>query len=120
MHEIGIAEAILDAVRAETRQHPGLIARKVAIRVGELAGVDPDALQFSFEALVQGTPLDLVQLEIEICPRLHLCPDCQIEFRVIDFDSRCPRCGQQLTKCVSGDQLEISHLEMESYEPRSA
>ncbi len=120
MHEIGIANSILDAVKVETTRRPGAVPLKVAVRIGELAAVDPDALRFCFEALTRETELESLQLEIELCPRRHLCPGCNFEFSVTEFDSRCPQCGQERTQYLSGDQLELAYLEMEEYEPSTA
>src|SRR5947209_5824192 len=116
MHEIGIANSILEAVLTEAERRPGAIARKVAVRIGELAAIDPDALQFSFETLTNDTKLACLKLEIEICPRQHRCPGCGTEFRVKDFNSQCPRCAAVCTECISGDELELAYIEVEEYE----
>jgi hydrogenase nickel incorporation protein HypA/HybF len=120
MHEIAIANSIIEAVQAEAKHHPGKVPCKVAVRIGEMAAVDPDALRFCFETLTRETELQSLQLEVELCPLRHLCPDCNCEFPVIEFDSRCPQCGGQRTRCVSGDQLDLAYLEVEEYEPSSA
>lgn len=65
MHEVGIASGILEAVRKETAARDGAHATKVGVRIGELAGVDPQSLAFCFEALVKGTDLEPLALEIE-------------------------------------------------------
>lgn len=52
MHEMGIANSVLDAVRAETRRFPGGHIYAVGVRIGELAGVSADALSVCSEALV--------------------------------------------------------------------
>lgn len=113
MHEIGIANSVLDAIRSELRLHPDATPIKVGLRVGELAGVDPDALQFSFQALIADTDLEHLTLEIESKPREHHCAACGITFRVTDYDFACPDCGNSRTGCVSGDELELAYLEME-------
>jgi hydrogenase nickel incorporation protein HypA/HybF len=120
MHEIGIANAILEAVQTEAKRHPGAVLRKVAARIGELAGVDSDALQFSFETLTCDTDLAGLKLEIDISPRRHRCPRCATEFRVRDYDPQCPHCGEVRTGCISGDELELAYIEMEEYEPSTA
>ena len=76
MHEIGIANSVLDAVRAESRRFPAGHIYKVGVRIGELAGVDPDAMSFCFEALVRGTELVPLALEIEYCARRYQCRSC--------------------------------------------
>jgi hydrogenase nickel incorporation protein HypA/HybF len=112
MHELGIAASILDSVQAEAERHPGAHISRVGIRVGELAGVDPDALQFGFECLVKDTSFEPLALDIESIPRVQRC-SCGHEFRMTDYDPHCPRCGEFMTQCVSGDQLEIAYMEVE-------
>jgi hydrogenase nickel incorporation protein HypA/HybF len=113
MHELGIANSVLEAVRAEVERHPGALPVKVGVRVGELAGVDPDALAFSFEALTSKTEWERLVLTVETCPRRHRCPACGHTFQVADYDLACPACGAPRTECVGGDELELAYLEME-------
>lgn len=113
MHELGIANSVLEAVRAEAQRHPRALPVKVAVRVGELAGVDPEALAFTFHALTSGTEWERLALEIETRPRQHRCPACETTFRVVDYNFACPACSAPRTECVSGDELELAYLEME-------
>jgi hydrogenase nickel incorporation protein HypA/HybF len=124
MHEIGIANSILEAVRTEAAGHPGATPRKVAVRIGELAAVDADALRFGFEVLTRDTELESLELEIEICPRRHRCW-CGAEFNVTAYEVQCPQCGEGRTECIGGDELELAYLEMderrmEEHEPSTA
>src|SRR5215469_4993111 len=117
MHEMGIANSILDAVKRECARYPGAQPRKVAIKIGELAAVDPEALQFCFEVLVQETELEGLELEIETCPRLHQCQNCSAEFAVRDYEFQCPHCESLNSKCISGDELQLAYLEIDEHEP---
>jgi len=119
MHELGIAQSVLEAVSAEAARHPGSRPVKVAMRIGELAAVDPEALRFAFEALTLDTELEGLELEIETCPRRHRCLDCSTEFLVKDFDFACTRCASTRSQCISGDQLELAFLELAEHEPSS-
>jgi len=65
MHEVAVAGSILDAVRTEAVSRRPARAVKVGVRIGEMAGIDPEALAFCFEALVKGTDLEPLELEIE-------------------------------------------------------
>src|SRR5947207_757993 len=116
MHEIGIANSILDAVRAEASRHPGAEPRTVAVRIGELTAVDADALRFAFEVLAGESDLRSLKLEIELSPRRQRCGSCSAEFNVAGHEIQCPQCGEERTECVSGDQLELAYLEMEERE----
>lgn len=117
MHEMGIANSILEAVTTEVRHHPGSKASKVGVRIGELAAIDVDSLRFCFYALSRDTDLEGLQLQIEVCPRRHHCDPCGKTFDVHDYDFACPKCGSMQTKYVSGDELELSYLEVEENEP---
>ena len=72
MHEIGIANAIIEAGQREAANRGGLKLLRVGVRIGILAGVDNDALQFAFSALTQGTELDSIHFEIQSCPATQL------------------------------------------------
>jgi hydrogenase nickel incorporation protein HypA/HybF len=112
MHELGIASSILDCVQAETRRHSGAHITKVGVKIGELAGVDIDALQFGFECIVKDTDWEPLVLEVESIPRVQRCPKCSHEFRMTDYDPQCPKCGEFATQCISGEELDIAFMEV--------
>jgi hydrogenase nickel incorporation protein HypA/HybF len=86
---------------------------KIVVRIGDLAGLDPDALSFCFGALVKETEMESVVLEIERRAQRHLCSRCGHEFEVINYVTACPACGETMTTFVSGNELELAYLEME-------
>lgn len=113
VHELGIAESVLDAVRAEVRKRPGVLPTKVGLRIGEMSAIDEDALRFAFDALVRDSDLHSLQLEIERCPLRYECLDCRHGFVVENYDATCPECGQTRVKSVGGDELDLAYLEIE-------
>ena len=113
MHELGIATSILESVQSAARRNPGVRITKVGVKIGELAGVDIDALQFGFECLVKDTDWALLQLAVEFIPRVQRCPKCGNEFRMTDYDPQCVKCGEFATECISGEELDIAYLEVD-------
>ena len=113
MHELSIAQSIFEALEAEQANRPGARFRKVGLRIGELAGVDPEALRFGFEVLAKESRWDPLELDIEWCPRRQKCPLCGMTFEVRDLVCACPHCGEERTTCVAGDELDIAYLEVE-------
>jgi len=113
MHELSIAQAILDRVAVEAERHPTARFTKVGVRIGELAGVDPEALSFGFEVLVKDTPWDPLALEIQFLPRMQRCPGCGREFPAPDSATTCPQCGNLATLCIGGEELDIAYMEVE-------
>ena len=70
MHELALAESVVDAVIERTGDRHVSVVR---LRVGRLAGVVPDALSFCFDLAAAGTPLAGASLEIvEQAGRAHL------------------------------------------------
>ena len=113
MHELSIANSILEAVRKERERLNGARVTKVGVRIGELAGVDAEALSFGFEVLVKDTDLEPLTLEIESTSRRHECAHCKRVFTVVDYQVACPACGVMETRCIGGDELELAFLEVE-------
>ena len=113
MHELGIAASILESVQKEAERHPDARITKVGVKIGELAGVDRDALQFGFEVLVKDTEWEPLVLDLEYIPRTQRCPKCAYDFRMTDFDPRCPLCGEFATECISGEELDIAYMEVD-------
>jgi hydrogenase nickel incorporation protein HypA/HybF len=113
LHELSIATAILDRVAVEAKLHDGARFTKVGVRIGELSGVDPDALSFAFQALTVQSEWERLALEIEYCPRMQCCRQCHNEFRCAPCETECPACGAAETVLVAGEELDIAFLEME-------
>jgi hydrogenase nickel incorporation protein HypA/HybF len=113
MHEIGIASSILECVAAEAHRHPGAQVLAVGVRIGELAAVDKDALEFAFECITRDTEWEQLKLEMERCPRRERCLACSEEFMVPDLNLVCPRCGATNSTTIGGTELDIVYLELE-------
>ena len=57
MHELSIIASIVDSVTQTMAAYPGSRVKEVRLRVGALASVIEDSLQFCYEIATQGTPL---------------------------------------------------------------
>jgi hydrogenase nickel incorporation protein HypA/HybF len=115
MHELGIAEATLVAIRKEAARYPNTRVATAGLRIGALAGVDASALRFAFEAIVRGTEFETLHLEIEHCPQKQRCLDCGRDFVVRDYDLQCPNCQGLQSDCIGGDELDLVFVEVEEY-----
>ena len=117
---MSIAEAVLDAVRAEVALHPGARATRAGLRLGELSGVEAESLRFCLETLAAGSDLDPLAFDLEIRPWMRRCRECGAEFRVVAGEAvqptACPTCGSAHTENAGGDEIEFSHLELEEPE----
>jgi hydrogenase nickel incorporation protein HypA/HybF len=114
VHELSIAEGIVDIVAdASERQKDGRVTA-VHLRLGALAGVVEEALLFSFEVAAAGTAAEEAELKIERVPVTVYCPLCQRE-RILPARQpvSCPECGTPTPRVLSGTELEVVALELE-------
>ena len=76
MHELSIAQSIVDIVGQYVPRDRQNGIRMIRVRVGDLAGVVPDSLSFCFTAVTAGTPMAEALLEIEHVPYIIHCTAC--------------------------------------------
>ena len=113
MHEMSIAQGILDIVYQHVA--PGDRARvgDVIVRVGRLSGVIPESLEFCFGALVAETDVGRARLAIERVPIVCHCPDCDRRFDAEALIFLCPACGSGRPRLVSGADLQVVSIELD-------
>jgi hydrogenase nickel incorporation protein HypA/HybF len=113
MHELSVAQGLLEIIEQEARPYPGARVTRVLVRIGKLSAVVPDALRFAFEAITRGGIAEGALLEIEEVPLRIRCRQCAEEFAVDDPFMLCPRCEGIDVEMVSGRELEIQSMEIE-------
>jgi len=113
MHELAIAQNILEIVQQSVPEEHAASVRSVRIRVGRLSGVVPDSLEFCFGVIVRETQMPQACLVIESVPTTSKCNDCSHCFSVEDFAFTCPACRSANLELVSGKELEVVDIEVE-------
>jgi|SRR5215831_21208914 len=113
MHELSIANSIVEIAAAEAKRQHAAHVNTVYLRLGALSGVVSDALRFSYEAVCQGTPLAGSNLVIEELPVVVHCAACEAQ-RTVDSIQHllCPVCGALTPDVVQGRELEVTALEI--------
>jgi len=110
---MSIAVALQERIEVHAERLGGGRIAVVNLVVGEWAGIDDDALRFSFELLTAGTPVEGTLLKLRRTPlRVH-CAGCADEFTPAGGDFRCPHCGAPGRVVDDGSQLMIESLEVE-------
>jgi hydrogenase nickel incorporation protein HypA/HybF len=110
MHELSIANAVV-AIACEHAN--GRRVARVELKVGHLRQVVPSALEFSFELVAEGTPVEGAELEIDEVPARVACRECAAESRVRDFPLACASCSSLHVDVIAGDELFVDALELE-------
>ena len=117
MHELSIAASIVDAVTESVARYPGARVKEVRLRVGALASVIEDSLQFCWGVTVEGTPLEDAKLAVSILRVVVLCSVCGKQGELESLQSfRCPHCGAPASDVRQGRELEIDSIEIDEVE----
>jgi hydrogenase nickel incorporation protein HypA/HybF len=112
MHEIGLIQTALQLAEEQARRYGAARIRRIHLRVGRLAGAEPEALALAFEVAKVGTLAELGVLEVETVPATGHCQSCAVDFTTGDFILTCPRCGQPCGDLRAGQELELAFLEV--------
>lgn len=118
MHEVGVAQSILDAVAARIAQPPQV--REVTVRLGPFSGVDPEALRFAFAVLAGESPCPKAILAIETPGARGDCARCGRDLALGAPGPVCPRCGATLTAVHGDDEITLVSVALETEETSHA
>jgi hydrogenase nickel incorporation protein HypA/HybF len=114
MHELSIISSVVETVMESLEKYPGARVVEVRLRVGTLAAVVEDSLQFCYELATEGTPLEGSRLVVKTVPVMIHCPACGADGEIESLQSfRCPRCGEPAADIRQGRELEIEAIEIE-------
>jgi hydrogenase nickel incorporation protein HypA/HybF len=118
MHEASIAMAAIEQAVEVARQHGASRITRVALRVGALRQVMPEAMKLAFEACAIGTPVEGAELELREEPVVARCRPCGRQFepdlQAISF--ACPQCGRADAELLAGNEIILTSVECEQDE----
>jgi hydrogenase nickel incorporation protein HypA/HybF len=117
MHELSIAQSIVDIAGQYVPRNRQNGIRMIRVRVGDLAGVVPDSLSFCFTAVTAGTPMAEALLEIEHVPYVIHCTGCEQDSTTEPGLALCPHCGSAATRILSGTELQVMTIDLDDETP---
>ena len=112
MHEATLAENILNIALEAAQQNHAAKVFKVGLTLGELAGVEVEALTLSFDVLKRDTPAEDAELVIKRVPIQATCNKCGKTFRLANYNFFCPECDGILI-LESGRELLVDFVDCE-------
>jgi hydrogenase nickel incorporation protein HypA/HybF len=119
MHELSIVSSIVDSVNETLTAYPGAKVKEVRLRVGSLAAVIEDSLQFCYGIATEGTLLEGSKLVVKMLPVVMHCDRCGQDVEIDGVQSfRCSQCGEPVSDLRQGRELEIESIEIDEVEEK--
>lgn len=112
MHEVSICEGIILLLEEQAVVQHFQQVQTLWLEIGELAGVELEALRFSFEVVSRGTLAEGARLEILQPQGRAWCQDCTQRVSVKTRYDACSECGGYQLQVCAGDELRIKELEV--------
>jgi hydrogenase nickel incorporation protein HypA/HybF len=113
MHEMSLAEGIVQLVEEAAHADGCAKVKAVWLEIGQLAAVEKEALQFCFDAVTRDTVADGARLEIIETPGRGWCMKCERDVPVKALHEACPVCGSYQIEITGGSEMRVKELEVE-------
>lgn len=112
MHEATIVSGLIAILNRQASLRGVTRIRRVTLKVGQLKAVEPQSLEFCFDAFAEGTPAEGAELCIDHVAAKARCRTCDAETPIRRFRFQCETCGGSDLVLTAGEELYI-----ESFEP---
>lgn len=112
MHELAVAQALVEQVDAVIDQHGATQASRIRVRIGPLAGIVPELLATAFPLAAAGSRMEHAELDLVDAPIQVRCQACGAETEAAMNRLICGACGDWHTRIVSGDELLLESVEL--------
>ncbi len=110
MHEMSLAEGVLQIVENTARAQGLQRVTELRLEIGKLSSVEPDALRFCLEVVLKGSLADAAQVEFIEVPGQGWCMQCASDIPVEALFDPCPRCGSYQIEITAGREMRIKDL----------
>jgi hydrogenase nickel incorporation protein HypA/HybF len=105
--------SVVEAAEEEAAKHGAAGVIAVHLKLGPLAGVEKEALLFSYELATEGTALEGSRLLIEDSPVVIFCAVCRERRPIRSLQDFCSAtCDTPASDVVQGRELEVIALEI--------
>jgi hydrogenase nickel incorporation protein HypA/HybF len=113
MHEMSLAEGVLQLIEDAARQQGFSRVTAVWLEIGQLSGVEVEAMRFCFDAVTRDSVADGARLEIVETPGSGWCMVCAKTVPMREVFGECPECGSHQMQVGAGTEMRVKELEVE-------
>jgi hydrogenase nickel incorporation protein HypA/HybF len=113
MHELSITMSILEIVEENAKTLNAKIVHEIEIDIGELSGVDFDAMEFAMEHAQKPEMMQNVKFVINRIPARAKCNNCEHEFELSDYYTAFPKCKHFEHEIFQGKELKVKSIKID-------
>lgn len=110
MHELSIVMGIVDLAERKARESQANAVQRIDLQIGELAGIDWNAMEFAWNSATTNTMLEGAERVIEHIPGKARCMNCNTVFAAPTFYEPCPQCEQFMSEIQQGQELRVKSI----------
>ena len=114
MHELAICQSLLDQVEAIASERNAVSVTSIVIGMGPLSGVEAELLKNAYPLASAGTIAEHAELVIQYLPVRVNCTRCNSESDALPNKLICQQCGDWRTTLISGDEMMLLSVELET------
>ena len=112
MHEMSLAEGVLQLIEDAARKQQFEKVTTVWLDIGQLSGVEVDAMSFCFDVVTRDSIADGARLEIIALPGAGWCMKCAMTVPMAEVFGECPQCGGHQMQVTGGTEMRVKELEV--------
>ncbi len=112
MHEMSLAEGVLQLIEDAAREQKFAKVTTVWLEIGQLSGVEVEAMRFCFDAVTRDSIAAGAGLEIIALPGTGWCMECSLTVPMAEVFGECPRCGGHQMQVTGGTEMRVKELEV--------
>lgn len=112
MHEYSLVEALVTRVEEEARKRQATRIVSLHVRVGSMAGVDPELFQTAYDTFRAGTICADAPLTLRRVPATWACPRCRAPIPRGEV-LRCAGCDEPARLDEGSDALTLDAIDLE-------
>jgi len=110
MHELSLLENVRKILEDHAASQKFSKVIKVTLEIGKLSFVEPDALRFGFDVVMNGSLAENAELTISEVAGLGICPQCGLQVEMETSFDPCPHCGSTFVKIIQGADMKVKDL----------
>lgn len=113
MHEISLAESVVQLIGEAAIKEKFSRVKTVWLEIGKLSHVDAEAMQFCFDSVSEQTLAEGAILKIIPVAGRGYCSNCAHEVLIDQLYDPCPLCDSFGVSPVAGTEMRVKELEVE-------